>query len=101
MAGKSTKGICYFCGKSITKAGAKKHLLTHECTVGDKQACMLVKVESPYLKEYWLYADIPLRHRRAAMLLECQGDGSLDNFLFIVYSVPGVNNHAEKSQNAE
>jgi len=60
MAGKSTKGICYFCGKSITKAGAKKHLMTHECTVGDKQACMLIKVESPYLKEYWLYADIPL-----------------------------------------
>ena len=32
---------------------------------------------------------------------ECQGDGSLDNYLFIVYTVPEVIHHAEKSQNAE
>ena len=33
---------------------------------------------------------------------ECQWDGSLDNFLFIVYStIPEVNHHAEICQNAE
>ena len=40
-------------------------------------------------------------HPDVILAVECQGDGSLDSFLFIVYSVPGVNNHAEKSQNAE
>ena len=32
---------------------------------------------------------------------ECQGDGSLDNFLFILYSVQEVIHHVKKSQNAE
>jgi hypothetical protein len=38
---------------------------------------------------------------RSTIYKECQGDGSLDNFLFIVYSVPEVIHRAEKSQNAE
>ena len=60
MAGTTTKGICYFCGKSISKSTAKKHLTTHEYAESDKQECMLLKIEAPYEKDYWLYADISM-----------------------------------------
>ena len=60
MAGTTTKGICYFCGKSISKSTAKKHLATHEYAEADKQECMLLKIEAPYEKDYWLYADISM-----------------------------------------
>ena len=60
MAGTTTKGICYFCGKSISKTTAKKHLATHEYGEADKQECILLKIEAPYEKDYWLYADISM-----------------------------------------
>lgn len=60
MANTAAKGNCYLCGKLLTKTTAKRHLLTHQFE-GDKgQACMLVKIEAVYDKDYWLYVDIPL-----------------------------------------
>lgn len=60
MAGTIIKGICYFCGKSISKGGVKRHLATHEYKDEDKQECMMLKIEAPYENDYWLYADITI-----------------------------------------
>ncbi|MBQ3265829.1 MAG: hypothetical protein IJH07_08660 [Ruminococcus sp.] len=59
MAKTTIKGNCYVCGKELTKAGAKRHLLTHEYSGEKSQNCRIVKVEFPYDKDYWLYLDIP------------------------------------------
>ena len=59
MAKTTTKGNCFVCGKELTKADAKRHLLTHEYLGGNNQKCRIVKVEFPYDKDYWLYLDIP------------------------------------------
>ena len=60
MAQTTSKAHCYFCGKLLTKTGAKRHLLTHAYEGDKAQKCCLVKVESPYLKDYWIYVEIPL-----------------------------------------
>lgn len=60
MAQTTSKAHCYFCGKVLTKTGAKRHLLTHAYDGERAQKCCLIKVESPYQKEYWIYIDIPL-----------------------------------------
>lgn len=60
MARTASKGNCYICGKTVTKTVAKRHLLSHSYD-GDKcQKCRLLKIESPYDKDYWLYVDMPL-----------------------------------------
>ena len=60
MAQTTSKAHCYFCGKLLTKTGTKRHLLTHAYEGDKAQKCCLVKVESPYLKDYWIYVEIPL-----------------------------------------
>lgn len=67
----SSKGNCYICGKTLTKTGAKRHLLTHEYSGAKPQKCRLIKVEDSYDKNYWLYVDIPYTSTL----------GTLDSFL--------------------
>lgn len=80
MAGTTSKGNCYICGKALTKTGAKRHLLTHNYVGNKSQKCRLIKIEYPYNKDYWLYVDIPFTSRLEALdlflrriWLECCG----------------------------
>ncbi len=59
MAKSSSKGNCYICGKTLTKTGAKRHLLSHEYIGENSEACRLIKIEYVYDSDYWLYIDMP------------------------------------------
>lgn len=57
---KLSRGNCYLCGGEIGKTAIKNHLLKHHVYCGDDaQRCCLIKAESMYDKNYWLYFDIP------------------------------------------
>jgi len=59
MAGIKSMGSCRCCGDEFSKKSIAAHLIkTHLSSTEEKQAATLVKVESPYRKEYWLYLDI-------------------------------------------
>lgn len=60
MANSFSKGICFLCGKTLTKTGAKRHLLTHEYDGENSRDYRVIKVEAPYDKNYWLYVDMSL-----------------------------------------
>lgn len=58
MASSVTKGNCYICGRTFSKSGFKRHVLTHEYSETDKQPSVLLKVES-MSGMYWLFLDMP------------------------------------------
>lgn len=53
----SNNGNCYQCGKTFGKTAMKNHVLK-EHNIGDEES-FLLKIESAYFKDYWLYIDIP------------------------------------------
>lgn len=84
MARTATKGNCFLCGATLSKASFNKHLLqTHDDTAADAQECVLLKVEDAYNKFYWLYLDMPMSATLKTLdqflrdiWLECCGHGS-------------------------
>ena len=50
-------GTCYICGKIMTKTPMKNHLLKDH-NIGDED-CFLIKAESPWNKNYWIFFDVP------------------------------------------
>jgi len=53
----SKNGNCYECGKAFGKTAMKNHILKeHNAGV---ETGFLIKIESTYSKDYWLFLDIP------------------------------------------
>lgn len=72
MAKATLQGNCYLCGRTISKSGYRRHFnSTHVPELPDGQKCALLKIESAYNPNYWLFVDIALTSK-----LE-----SLDSFL--------------------
>ena len=55
-----TNGDCYLCGVNLSKTAMKNHLLNNHNSEKDGQECCLLKIESCFDKNYWLYIDVPL-----------------------------------------
>ena len=53
-------GDCYLCGVHLSKIATKNHLLKNHDAEKGGQECCLLKIESCFDKNYWLYIDIPL-----------------------------------------
>lgn len=53
----TSKGNCYICGRTLSKSGMKKHILTHEYSETDKQPSVILKIEDS-LGFYWLFLDM-------------------------------------------
>lgn len=62
MAGNTLKGNCYLCGRTLSKAVFKNHILSNHIIhkEADSQDCILLKVESAEDKNYWLYLDVSI-----------------------------------------
>lgn len=54
-----SSGNCYLCGVELGKTAMKNHLLKAHGEPNSEQACVLLKIEGAYNKDYWLYIDIP------------------------------------------
>ncbi|GMO50052.1 MAG: hypothetical protein Pg6C_13300 [Treponemataceae bacterium] len=56
----SAQGNCYICGGTFGKTAMKNHQLKGHGESDAGEQCYLLKIEDPYNKDYWLYADVPL-----------------------------------------
>lgn len=75
-----TKGNCYICGQELGKTAMKNHILKLHSATDSGQACVLLKIEGAYDKDYWLFVDVPLTASLATLdrflrdiWLECCG----------------------------
>lgn len=59
MAGNSTKGNCYLCGKTLGKTAMKNHILKEHAGNADEEAGVLFKIQGHHAKDYWLFLDLP------------------------------------------
>ena len=74
------KGHCYICGENLGKNEMKIHLLKSHQGDAEGQDCYILKVESIFDKNYWLYIDAPVEKPLSAIdgflrriWLECCG----------------------------
>lgn len=79
MNTETNKGNCYICGRSFSKNGYAKHIISHQYDLTDKQTVAVIKVEDLSGK-CWLYLDMPLNSTLKALdeflreiWLECCG----------------------------
>ena len=82
MAAAKMEGNCYICGKTLGKTAMKNHILKEHAS--GEEVCFLLKIEGAWLKEYWLYVDVPKNKTLAAVdtflrkiWLECCGHMSV------------------------
>ena len=58
---KTLTGNCYLCGDNLSKVAMKDHLIKFHGESKGGQECCLLKVESAFSKDYWLYIDVPMK----------------------------------------
>jgi len=76
----TSKGNCYLCDAILGKTAMEKHLQESHKWEKDGQKCSLLKIESAFDKNYWLYIDLPVEKTLSAVdkflrkiWLECCG----------------------------